>query len=220
LKEADALKVSNPIGRSDGFDRVRAHLKSLPKAPSSAEVAKNTKAGGSAPSREGAPPSGRVEPPSTQYKSYTEGNIFQISVPANWRELGASNSVTFAPNGAHGTYKGQSVFTHGVEAGVERASAVDLRQATDNFIGRLASSNARLSQPSAYQNISIDGRRALQTSLGNVSEANGRDEVIQLVTTIMRDGNLFYALAVAPRDDVNEYQSTFQRVLGSLRLRN
>ena len=60
----------------------------------------------------------------------------------------------------------------------------------------------------------------MQTSLGNVSEVTGREEVIQLVTTQMRDGNLFYAVAVAPRDELNTYQSAFQRALGSIRIRD
>ena len=66
--------------------------------------------------------------------------------------------------------------------------------------------------------MSIDGRRGLHTTLNNVSEATGRDEVIQLVTTQTRDG-LFYAVAVSPRDVADQYDTTFQRVINSIRLR-
>ncbi len=218
LKEAASLPVPNPIDRSEAFDHVRAHLKSLPKAPTTEEATKRAKGSGSTSAD--APPSGRVEAPASRYQRYDEGDTFQISVPSNWRELPSSNSVTFAPNGAYGTYRGSSVFTHGVEVGVARSSQGDLRQATDAFIRALAQSNPRLSPPSDFQNISFDGRRALQTSLGNVSDATGGDEVIQLITTLMRDGNIFYAIAVAPRNEVNDYQPTFQKVLSSVRIKD
>jgi Zn-dependent protease with chaperone function len=217
-KEAASLRVSNPIRQSDEFERVRAHLKSLPRAPTTEEATKNAKRGGSTGSG-GVRPTGRVEPPSSRYQNYNEGNIFQISVPSNWHELAKSSAVTFAPNGAYGDNNGQSVFTHGVEVGIARNEAHDLRTATDELVDSLSRGNPRLSQSSGYRNVTIDGLRGLQTSLGNVSEVTGREEVIQLVTTQMRDGNLFYAIAVAPRDEVNVYETTFQRVLGSIRFR-
>jgi hypothetical protein len=219
VKEAESLPVANPIRQSNGFDRVRAHLKTLPRAPTTAEVAKRSRED-SGSARNDAPPSGRVEPPASRYQTYNEGDIFQISVPSNWRELTASNSVTFAPDGAYGTYRGANVFTHGVEVGVARNAQRDLQRATDAFINSLMQSNPRLSQPSAYQNISLDGRRALQASLGNVSDVTGANEVIHLITTQMRDGNLLYAIAVAPQNQFDDYRPTFQRVLGSLRIRN
>lgn len=218
-KEAQTLRVTNPITNSAAFDRIKAHLRSLPKAPTSEEAAKQAKRRSTSSTGAGRP-TGQVEPPSSRQVSYTEGDVFQISVPSNWRELTGSSAVTFAPNGAYGEWNGQNVFTHGVEAGVTRPRSSDLRQATDALIDSLASSNPRLSQGSGYQNISVSGRRALQTSLGNVSDVTGRNEVIQLVTTQMNNGTLFYVIAVAPRDEYSDYQSTFQRVIGSIRLRN
>ena len=75
-----------------------------------------------------------------------------------------------------------------------------------------------MSQPSEYRSCQFDGRRGIQTSIGNVNDATRRDEAIQLVTTQMRDGNLFYAIAVAPRDELSDYQEAFQRTLGSIRI--
>ena len=59
----------------------------------------------------------------------------------------------------------------------------------------------------------------MHATLSNVSEVTGRDEIIQLITTQTRDGNLFYAVAVAPRDEADQYDSVFQRVINSIRLR-
>jgi hypothetical protein len=63
-------------------------------------------------------PTGRVDPPSSSFQTYTEGNVFRISVPSNWRERPGGGAVTFAPDGAYGDANGQSVFTHGVRSRV------------------------------------------------------------------------------------------------------
>ena len=65
------------------------------------------------------------------YRTYTEGDMFQVSVPSNWREIQRQNAVTFAPDGAYGQANGQSVFTHGVELGAARNETHDLQDATE-----------------------------------------------------------------------------------------
>lgn len=109
------------------------------------------------------------------------------------------------------------MFTHGVEIGVARNEAHDLQTATDELIDSLAQGNPRLSRQSNYRRASVGGRSGLQTTLQNVSDVTGAPEVIQLVTAQMRDGNLFYTIAVAPQDDFRAYQSAFQRVVSSIR---
>jgi len=220
-KEAASLRIVNPNRDNEAFNRVRAHLRSLPRAPTTEEATRNAKRGGGASPRRtstGRPPSGRVDPPASRYQNYNEGNIFQISVPSNWRELPDSNSVTFAPEGAYGEYNGASVFTHGIQVGLERNESHDLRRATDELVDSLARGNPRLRQDSGYFTTTVDGQRGIHTTLSNVSDATGRDEVIQLVTTQTRDGNLLYAVAVAPRDESDRYDSTFQRVINSIRM--
>ena len=224
-KEALLLPVSNPVTDQSGFDRVKAHLKTLPQAPTSEEVAKSrpaktTESSGNGGGSNDAPRGtlGRVEPPSGRFKEYTEGNLFRIGVPSNWRELAGSEAVTFAPNGAFGQVSGQNVFTHGVEVGVSRKERHELPDATQDFIAVLTQSNRRLVQRSTPANVSMAGRQALQTTLDNVSDASGQPEVIQLVTTRLRDGTLFYLLAVAPEPDARAYESTFQQIVRSIRL--
>jgi Zn-dependent protease with chaperone function len=221
-KEAASLRVENPIRNSEGFTRVRAHLSTLPKAPTTEEATKNAKRGrgGPAGTSGGTISTGRVEPPSTRYTNYTEGNAFQISVPSNWKELSSSDTVTFAPEGAYGSHQGNSVFTHGLQAGLQRNNTHDLQTETDELIDSLSKGNPRLSQSSGYQSFTLDGRRALQTTLGNISEVTGREETIQLVTTQMRNGTLFWVVAVAPREELGTYQSAFQRALSSIRFRD
>jgi len=121
--------------------------------------------------------------------------------------------VTFAPDGAYG----QGTFTHGVEIGVSRNESHSLQRATNELIDSLAQNNPNMRRTSNQRRVTIDGRSGVQTTLSNVSDATGGEETIQVVTTQTRDGDLFYAIAVAPRDESSDYNPVFQRVLGSIR---
>ena len=55
-------------------------------------------------------------------------------------------------------------------------------------------------------------------TLHNVSEVTGRGETVTVFTTLLRDGNLFYYIAVAPQDEYQAYRRSFQRVVQSIRL--
>src|SRR5712691_205561 len=154
VKEAKLLRVTNPIRDTRRFEQVQAHLKTLPKAPTSEEVARNgPRTGGGRPST-GQPPSGSVEPPSSRSTQYTEGDLFRVRVPSNWRELPGSGAVTFAPPGAYGSVNGQSVFTHGIEIGVSRNERHDLETATDELIASLERSNPQLQRSTRYDRLS------------------------------------------------------------------
>ena len=61
------------------------------------------------------------------------------------------------------------------------------------------------------------GRTACTTVLDNQSDATGRAESIALFTTLLRNGNLFFVIGVAPRDEEGIYSNVFRRVAGSVR---
>jgi len=130
----------------------------------------------------------------------------------------AKNAVTFAPEGAYGNAGGQSVFTHGMQIGLARDDTHNLRTATDELIESLARGNPNLSRPSGYDRAPIGGRQGLHTVLSNVSDATGQQERIAVFTTLVGDGRLFYALGVAPRDRLSEYERTFRRVVKSIQI--
>ena len=215
LKESQALRVENPVTDPAGFERVQAHLKRLPRAPTTAEASRtaSARAGGAI----GTPPSGRVEPPSARFTQYA-GSLFQVSVPSNWRELRSSNAITFAPPGAFGTIDGRYVFTHGIEIHVGRNRSADLQTATDDLIDLLSRDNVDLRRAADNGELKVAGRRGLRTTLSNRSEATGQSETIEVYTTLLRDGDLFYLLAVAPAESFQDYASTFDRLVASLRL--
>jgi len=218
-REAQLLRIDNPIRETRTFEQVKAHLRQLPPAPTT-EQATKTRSGRttSTSGRNTGVPTGRVDPPSSSFRTYNEGNLFQVSVPANWQEIQSNSSVTFAPSGAYGQNNGQTVFTHGVELGLGRNETHDLQAATDELIQSLGNGNPGLSRASAYQRVNVGDRRGLRAVLRNRSEVTGQDEAIQLVTTQMQDGNLFYAIGVAPGNEFSNYQRIFDRIVGSLQL--
>jgi beta-barrel assembly-enhancing protease len=218
-REAQALRVENPIRDTRTFDQVKAHLRQLSPAPTTEQATKRGAGRTTGTTgRTGPAPTGRVEPPASSFRTFNEGNLFQVSVPANWQEIQSNNSVTFAPNGAYGQANGQTVFTHGVEFGMGRNETHDLQTATDELIQSLARGNPGLGRPSDYDRVNVARRNGLRTVLRNRSEVTGQDEAIQLVTTLMQDGNLFYAIGVAPGSEFPSYQRVFDRIVGSLQL--
>jgi hypothetical protein len=216
-REAQSLRVTNPIRTTREFAQVQSHLKQLPPAPSTEQATKTAGRAGNADSTGTGLPSGRVEPPSPTFQTYTEGNAFRISVPSNWRELPGTSAVTFAPEGGYGEANGRTVFTHGVEIGSARNETHNLRTATDELLASLAQSNPGLSRPSGYDRVNIGGRQGLRAVLSNTSSA-GQPENIVVFTSQLRDGSLFYAVAVAPREDFAAYGRIFDRVITSIQL--
>jgi hypothetical protein len=221
-QEAAMLRIENPIRESAEFVRVQQRLGGMGRAPSSAEIARSGQRypnqGGNYP--EGGQVSNRVEYPSSRYRSYNGGNLFSLRYPDNWREVGeGGNSIWFTPEGAYGQVQGQAVFTHGVNVGVTRSQyGRDLRSATDEFIRGLAQGNGNLRQQSNYQRGTIDGRNALAINLSNVNEATGRSEIVTVYTTLLRNGDLFYMIAVAPQNEYGSFNGAFRNVLSSIRL--
>jgi Zn-dependent protease with chaperone function len=219
-REAEALRVQNPVRDTRAFEQVQAHLRTLPKAPTTEQATRNQQGRptGTAGRAEGLP-SGRVDLTSGSNRTVTGGNLFRAAVPANWRELnGGTNTVTYAPEGAYGSANGQSVFTHGVEFGVGRNETHDLQTATNELIDGLAKGHPNLNRPKGYDRVNIAGRRGLRTVLSNRSDATGRGEVIEIVTTQMRDGNLFYTIGVSPTDEYPTYKNVFARIWSSVEL--
>ena len=164
-------------------------------------------------------PSGRVDYPATRYQSYsTLGGVARVSVPTNWRQLSESNSVWFSPEGAYGQYQGQVVYTHGVNLGMAQTQNGNLQQATQEFLNSLTQGNTNLRQRSNLVRTTVAGRSGLTSSLTNVNEATGQTEAITVITTQLRNGELFYLIAVAPENESASYQAAFRSVFRSLQL--
>jgi hypothetical protein len=223
-QEAQYLRIENPVRNSPDFSRIQARLRGMGSAPTMAEIARG---GQRYPTGEntGNYPNdypnngslGRVQYPSTRYQTYsTLGGIVRASVPANWRELGGDNSVWFAPEGAYGQYQNQVVYTHGVDFGVAQTQSRNLQQATQEFLNSLGQGNLR--QRSGFQRTTVGGRSGMTTTLSNTNEATGQAELVTVVTTQLRNGELFYMIAVAPENEWSSYQAAFRNILRTLQI--
>lgn len=160
---------------------------------------------------------GRVELPSMRYRTYDKG-VFTVNIPDNWNELNEQDGLWFAPRGAYGSANGQMVFTHGVTFGAVQTRSRNLQQATTEFVNTLTQSSNSMKARSGYSRMDIDGRYGQLISFDSVNEATGRAELINIATTQMRDGQLFYMISVTPSDEYPKYQNTLLSVLRSLRL--
>src|SRR5437588_5957333 len=109
-QEAQSLRIANVPHDNREFLAVNERLRSYPRAQTMAEIQRSGRRypnqGDTYPNgdRTGYPnyPSGRIDYPSSQYRSYNEFGIVRVSIPDNWRELSDSgNSVWFAPSGGY-----------------------------------------------------------------------------------------------------------------------
>ena len=222
-REAQMLRVNAGMGNSQDFVAVKDRLRRYGPAPTMAEiqrsgqrypVGENT-GNGNYPANA---PTGRVEYPSSRYQNVSifNGGV-QVSVPSNWRQINNQNSVWFVPEGGYGQANGQAVFTHGANFGVAQTSNRNLQRATEELINSLAQGNNGLRMNGNYQRTTLSGRTALFSTLSNTNEATGRPETVRLITTQLRDGQLFYVIAVTPQNERN-FTNAFERILSSIRI--
>jgi beta-barrel assembly-enhancing protease len=212
--EADKLTIG-PRANGTGFASAKARFATLPPARSMSD---KTNAGGGGGGTASVGTIGRpVPPPDTRYKTARGGQLFQVSVPANWTGVNGDNAVKFVAENGLGDYQGQSVFTHGVELGVTRASSRNLTAATEAFVNAIVSSNPGLRVTRDPQSVRISQRSALGTGLAGRS-ALGETERVGVYTTLLADGSLFYYLTVVPERDADTFAAAFDRVGNSIRL--
>jgi beta-barrel assembly-enhancing protease len=215
-REATLLRVSpNPIRMTADFERVQARLRSMPPAKTMAQLEREYKGGqGSNTAAAGGRYMPNVQMPSGQRRAYQSGNWLRVNVPANWRELAGSNDVMFAPEGAYG----DQGITHGVMLGVARSSSNDLRTSSIEFVNGLLQANNYLQRRSDLMRSSLSGRTAFAVSMAGRSPITGRTELVNVYTTSLRNGSMFYYITVVPENESYSYTNTFRAMMQSLRL--
>jgi Zn-dependent protease with chaperone function len=220
-REAQSLRVNGGVRDSREFARVQERLRGYQRAPTMAEIQRSGQRNpvgeqtGNYPNN---PPTGRVAYPSSRYQNVSifNGGV-QVSVPNNWRQVNEGSSVWFVPEGAYGQYNGQAVYTHGASFGVAQTSNNNLQRGTQELINSLAQGNNNLRTSGGYQRTTMSGRNALVTTLSNINEATGRPESVRLITTQLRNGQLFYMIAVAPQNE-RGFENAFSTILRSVRI--
>jgi hypothetical protein len=217
--EAAQLRIG-PRPSQQGFQQVRSRLAQLPPARTMAELERSGGAGNGG-GRTGGESVGRigeaVPAPSRQYRTAQGGQLFTVSVPNNWQTVSSNNAVKFVPQNAYGEFEGQTTLTHGVELGVARAASRDLNQATQSLIEGFVQGNSGMRVASRQEAFRLSGRNAIVTPLEGRSALGGVERV-EVHTTMLANGDLFYVLTVAPERELDTYRAAFNRVLQSVRL--
>lgn len=222
-KEAELLAAPTYAGNTTEFRSVKSRLASLPTAPTAQQVAQARKSGqpipGTGDTRGSVGTSGRtvrVEPPSSQWRTYQPNDAIRISVPANWSQIGGNGVVLYAPEGGYFQTQGGSAFTHGVEVGVMDARGQSLEAATEALIQSFTQSNPDLRRSADYSRANVGGRAGVQTTLTNMSAITGQREFVRLATTMLSDGSTLFVIGVSPQNERSAYQRIFNRVIQGL----
>jgi len=212
-KEAESLTLG-PAADTSGFDTIKSKFAALPAPtkPNARNAPANAANGAAAVGTPGEP----VSAPTGQLRN-VNGGVFQASVPDEWTALKGNRSIRFVPKNGYGELKGQTVFTHGVEFGLVRPSSRDLREATNLWLNGIHESNPELRKTAEQRMFQISQRSAIETPLANASPLGG-DELVNVYTTFLVDGSLFYFLTVVPEADAQKLQPAFRQIEQSIRL--
>jgi hypothetical protein len=216
-QEASQLRIG-PRPNDSGFQQTRSRLSQLGPARTMAEVERGGAGTGGGRSGGSVGRIGDAVPaPSRQYRTVQGGQLFTVSVPSNWQAVSSNNSIKYVPQNAYGDYQGQSTLTHGVELGVARASSRDLNQATETLIDGFVRGNDGMRVAGRQEYVRLSGREAVVTPLEGRSALGGVERV-DVHTTMLSNGDLFYVLTVAPDREIGTYGPAFDRVVSSVRI--
>jgi hypothetical protein len=158
-----------------------------------------------------------VPAPSRQYRTVQGGQLFTVSVPSNWQAVSSNSSIKYVPMNAYGEYDGQTTLTHGVELGVARAASRNLNEATQTLIDGFIRGNSGMRIAGREQNSRLSGRQSIVTPLEGRSALGGVERV-DVHTTLLSNGDLFYLLTVVPEREAGTYGQAFNRVVSSVRI--
>jgi hypothetical protein len=216
-REAQSLRVANPVRNTDEFSRIQARLRGMSPAYTAEQIARMQKQGNVPTGTAGRVV--RVEPPSGQYRAYRAGNVLQVSVPANWRQASDDGSLLFAPPGGYYELQnGGTAYTHGVQVGVARMQTNDLQRETEALMQSFSRSNPQLRRAGGYTRENLDGHRAVTATLSNVSDITGQREHVLLTTIQLKDGSMVYLIGVSPQSEAQAYEAAFRNVRRSIQL--
>ena len=146
-REAEALNIAQSSAPPGRIESVHARLAKLPPAISSEQAARQAQQRQRTRTDRRRAPSatGVIDAPASSGARISPATSSAISVPANWRQIGSGNTVTYAPDGGYvQTGDGHSAFTHGVEIGVTQGNGGSLQQSTEQLLQSFARTNPDL----------------------------------------------------------------------------
>ena len=204
---------------SPEFKAIKKELAALPAPVKKQPIAGNPKAG-TIP----APGSVTVGTPSATMVNLQVDKL-TMQYPDNWKKYGKGNHATVAPDGGIvDSGKGQAELACGLSASVVRiegklpAGADPLQAATQKLIQSMQQENEGLVTLRESREVTLNGVRGLSTYLKNDSPVGGQET--DWLITVMRPEGLVYFVAVAPQQQFNRFQPTFEAILNSVQFNN
>jgi hypothetical protein len=188
----------------------------------------------------------RIDVPSTSFRTFAHRNgAYQLEYPSNWTPYQSADGfgVTFAPVGGFVDAGGaEKDLIYGVvvnhyepfrndpdpavdrfsfqgAAGAQSVSRTNLAEATRDLIGQIIRTNPTLTPvPDSERVDTIDGASAISLVLSGRSAVTGEEERVTVFTRELADDHVVYALFIAPGQDYAELKSTFNHMIGTLRV--
>lgn len=216
--EIMAMPQKNYTADTGGFLRAKAIVKALPPPK------KRVSAG-----QPGQPPpsTGTVQMPSlnelrpsNNYKTAQNG-AFSISYPDNWQTQAdqSGGSLTIAPaKGSIGQGQ-QMALAYGSQFNFtpfQNGQQMTIQQATQSLVQNLQQGDSNMKIAQNSQQTQVDGYQGMMTMLTTGSPYQGQQESDMLLTVALPQG-IFWAVFVAPSNDMSNVQPAFQRMIQSIK---
>ncbi len=167
-------------------------------------------------------PGTRPAPPAGELSEFrADDGSFSLRYPSNWDALGIKGddaNLIFAPKGAYGQRDGAVFATHGVFVGVVAPRAQDLGAANAAFVRQQIEANPDFRPRREPERVESAGRVWYRTLVAGPSAVTGVVELDIIYTTATSDGRLFYLITMAPEDEFEAYQKSFEQIIASLQL--
>jgi hypothetical protein len=217
-REAQSLRVSNPIRDTNEFSRVRAQLRDLPRARSMEEVSRTGNRNPRNP-RSGSPASSRRgEAPSSSFRTFQSADgFYQVGYPSNWEAYSQSGeNATFAPDWAvEGNEITRGAIVNYYEPSGQYRGSMSLDQALNEVINMLGQSNPYLREIRSQRYTgNLAGSRAIATYLTGRNNL-GYNERIWIIARPTGQGVVYMAF-IAPDGEFRQYENTFSSMIRSL----
>ena len=187
------------------------------------------------------PQSVKVERPSSHSQNYWHPGAFwfQVSYPDNWLAYPSSDGlgVTFVPPGGvveartprlvYGAVinRYRPIGDNSLWTGLQQRSfryiggRGALVEATNDLLDSALQNNPHLDfARGSDRRGSIDGTPIIALTLVGRSPATGRGERAQLYARELEDGDIVYAIFVAPDDEYDNFRQVFERMLRGLKI--
>ncbi len=193
------------------FRDVKRYVLSLPAPPKAGTQPRSSNESG-----------GRPAQPSDRYATF-ENRVLRIRYPDNWEVGQQGDSFTIVPpGGIIQDSRGNQSWAYGIivslyEPHTDRYGQVTLEAATDQLVQELQRSNPRLRIARRHERVRIAGQSGLSTYLTNDSPVGGRE--YNWLVTVMRQEGVLYFLCIAPENEFDSYERSFQTMLESVRFR-